>query len=134
MEGFVGADADTKTFDSGTTTTRLRLATTERGYITRLGVQVPDRTTWHTVVLWGGLARVAQQIKKGTRIAVRGKYESRRWTDASGIEREVYEINADELHFLERPADSKDGNNNGNSDYHGTERTSVDYATFPPGE
>jgi single-strand DNA-binding protein len=50
------------------------LATTERAYTLQNGTQVPERTEWHNIVLWGGLAEVAERyVHKGDRIYIEGK-------------------------------------------------------------
>lgn len=108
--GHLGDEPETKIFESGNVCTRLRLATTERGYVTRAGSQVPDRTSWHNVVLWGGIARVAaDNLHKGDQICVKGRYETRDYEDKSGAPRTAYEVNAEEFYFLSPKKQKDDG-------------------------
>ena len=56
--GNVGADPEVKYIDNDTPVARLRIATTE-SYTNRNGEKI-ENTEWHTVVLWRGLAKVAE--------------------------------------------------------------------------
>ena len=65
--GNVGKDPEVRYLDNNVAVANFPLATTERGYTTRAGVQVPDRTEWHNIVLWRGLAETAEKyVRKGT--------------------------------------------------------------------
>ena len=59
--GNVGKDPDVRYLDSGIAVATFSLATTERGYTLQNGTQVPDRTEWHNIVLWRGLAQTAEK-------------------------------------------------------------------------
>ena len=60
--GNVGAEPEVRYVDQGVAVARLRLATSERGYTLPNGTQVPDRTDWHNVILWGSSA--LQQLRR----------------------------------------------------------------------
>lgn len=78
------------------------VATTERGYTTQNGVQVPERTEWHNIVCFGRLADVAARfLHKGSKVFIEGKMRTRKYKDRNGIERYVTEINADSLEMLD---------------------------------
>lgn len=99
--GNVGKDPEVRYFDNGAAVVNFPLATTERGYTAANGTQVPDRTEWHNVVLWRGLAKVAEQyVKKGTQLYIEGRIRSRSYDDQQGIKRYVYEIYADSMELL----------------------------------
>ena len=101
--GNVGKDPEVKYFDNGNAVANFTLATTERGYSTSSGVQVPDRTEWHNIVCWRGLAKIAEQyVRKGTMLYIEGKIRTRRYDDTTGIKRYVTEIYADNLELLSR--------------------------------
>ena len=57
--GNVGKDPDVRYFDSGAAVANFPLATSERGYTLANGTVVPERTEWHNLVLWRGLAETA---------------------------------------------------------------------------
>lgn len=104
--GNVGKDPDVRYFDNGSAVVNFTLATTERGYTAANGTQIPDRTEWHNIVCWRGLAKVAEQfIKKGTQVYVEGKIRTRSYDDQNGIKRYVVEIYADNLELLGRKGD-----------------------------
>lgn len=101
LVGNVGKDPDVKYFDNGSAVASFTLATTERGYTAQNGTTIPDRTEWHNVVCWRGLAKIAEQfVKKGTRLYIDGKIRSRSYDDAKGVKRYVTEIYADNLELL----------------------------------
>jgi single-strand DNA-binding protein len=101
--GNVGKDPDIKYFDNGSAVANFTLATTERGYTAANGTQIPDRTEWHNIVCWRGLAKVAEQfIRKGSQVYIEGRIRSRTYDDANGVKRFVIEIYADNLELLGR--------------------------------
>ncbi|MDH6310838.1 single-strand DNA-binding protein [Dysgonomonas sp. PFB1-18] len=101
LVGNVGKDPDVKYFDNGSVVANFTLATTERGYTAANGTQIPDRTEWHNIVCWRGLAKVAEQfVRKGVQVYVEGKIRSRTYDDANGVKRYVNEIYADNLELL----------------------------------
>ncbi|MDR1091469.1 MAG: single-stranded DNA-binding protein [Prevotella sp.] len=101
LVGNVGKDPDVKYFDNGSVVANFTLATTERGYTAANGTQIPDRTEWHNIVCWRGMAKVAEQfVKKGTQVYIEGKIRSRTYDDANGIKRYVNEIYADNMELL----------------------------------
>ncbi|MFT3995428.1 MAG: single-stranded DNA-binding protein [Dysgonomonas sp.] len=101
--GNVGKDPDIKYFDNGSVVANFTLATTERGYTAANGTQIPDRTEWHNIVCWRGLAKVAEQfVRRGTQVYIEGKIRSRTYDDANGQKRYVSEIYADNLELLGR--------------------------------
>lgn len=106
--GYLGKDAETQTFENGNTKTTIEVATTERGFVTRTGQQVPDRTTWHHVVFWGGLAKMCADLKKGHRVAIQGRYESSTFAAEDGTQRMYYCVNATDIEFL-TPKPIQDG-------------------------
>jgi len=56
------------------------IATTDRGYTTKNGTQVPDRTEWHNIVAWRGLAEICEKyVHKGDLLYIEGKITNRSW-------------------------------------------------------
>lgn len=98
--GNVGNDPEFKDFGTSKVA-NFTVATTERAFTTKSGQEAPERTEWHRVVVWGGLARVVEgYVKKGTRVYVEGKMRTREYTDQAGVQRRVSEIHADNLILL----------------------------------
>ncbi|MBR1480764.1 MAG: single-stranded DNA-binding protein [Paludibacteraceae bacterium] len=101
--GNVGNDPEVRYLDRGVCIANFNLATTERGYIMQNGTQVPDRTEWHAVVLWRNLAEWSERfIRKGMKIYVEGKIQTRTW-EKDGQMRRKTEIIAENIQILYRP-------------------------------
>ena len=99
--GNVGKDPDVRYLDSGVAVATFSLATTERGYTLQNGTQVPDRTEWHNIVLWRGLAQTAEKyVHKGDKLYIEGKIRSRSYDDQNGVKRSIVEIFADNMEML----------------------------------
>ena len=99
--GNVGKDPDVRYLDNGVAVATFSLATTERGYTLQNGTQVPDRTEWHNIVLWRGLAQTAEKyVHKGDKLYIEGKIRSRSYDDQNGIKRSIVEIFADNMEML----------------------------------
>ena len=99
--GNVGKDPDVRYLDSGVAVATFSLATTERGYTLQNGTQVPDRTEWHNIVMWRGLAQTAEKyVHKGDKLYIEGKIKSRSYDDQNGIKRTIVEIFADNMEML----------------------------------
>lgn len=78
------------------------VATTEKGYTTKSGTQVADKTEWHNVVCFGRLAEVVEKyINKGMKVYVSGKMRTRTYEDKQGIKRSIMEIHAETMEMLD---------------------------------
>ena len=103
LKGFVGGDPKITDFpDNGGKVAQFSLATTERGYKTQDGREIPEKTTWHNIVVKRtGLAGVCQQyVKKGTPLLISGRIENREFTDNQGVTRHITEIVVEEMELL----------------------------------
>lgn len=105
----MGMDPVYTKLDNGASKARLRVATTET-YRNAQGERF-DRTEWHTVILWRGLADLAEKyLHKGSRIYIEGKLRTRQITGQDGSKRNITEIEAENLVMLDRRQDSGNGN------------------------
>lgn len=103
LVGNVGADPEVRYLDRGVAIATFNLATTERGYTMQNGTVVPDRVEWHSIVLWRQLAEWGEKyIRKGQKIYVEGKLQTRRW-ERDGVQKQKTEIIADNVQILHRP-------------------------------
>ena len=102
LKGNVGMDPRITDFENGGKVAQFTLATTERGFKTRDGQEIPDETTWHNIVVKRtGLAGVCEQfVKKGTPILITGKVRNRKYTDQYGADKFITEIHVDEMELL----------------------------------
>lgn len=102
--GNAGRDPEVRYLDNGVAVATLTLATSERGYTLQNGTQVPERTEWHNIVLWRGLAEVAEKyVRKGDKLYIEGKIRTRSYDDQNGVKRYVVEIFADNMEMLSAP-------------------------------
>lgn len=108
LKGNVGADPRITDFPGGGKVAQFSLATTERGFKTKDGKDVPEKTTWHNIVVKKtGLAGVCEDyVRKGTPLLIVGKIETRDYTDNSGQVRYITEIIVDEMELLGQKRDS----------------------------
>lgn len=98
--GNVGRDPDLKYTPSRIPVTSFRLATSET-WKDREG-KVQEHTDWHTIVAWRGLAEVIHRlVKKGSRVYIEGRIQTRSFDDKAGNRRHVVEILADNMLLLE---------------------------------
>lgn len=99
--GNVGRDPEVRYLDSGIAVASLPLAATDRAYTLANGTQVPERTEWHNLVLWRGLAETAEKyVHKGDKLYVEGKIRTRSYDDQTGAKRYVTEIFVDSMEML----------------------------------
>ena len=106
--GNVGKDPEVRYYEQDQAVAQITLATTERGYTLQNGTQVPDRTEWHNVVFYRGMAKVVERyVRKGDKLFVEGRIRNRTYDDQKGIRHYITEIVADNMEML-----SPKGNNN----------------------
>lgn len=123
--GNVGNEPEIRYLDRGVAIANFNLATTERGYIMQNGTQVPDRTEWHSIVLFRNLAEWSERyIHKGMKIYVEGKLQTRRW-EKDGQMRQRTEIVAENIQVLHRPQQYNNSVVNNTEDTNIQEETNV---------
>lgn len=114
LVGNVGKDPEIRYFENEQSVANFSLATTERGYKTKDGKEVPDRTEWHNLVAWRGLAKVVENyVKKGSQIYVEGRLRTRSYDDANGVKRYVTEVVIESLNLLGRKSSGAEAPSSG---------------------
>ncbi len=104
--GNVGRDPEVRYVANNVPVARFSLATSKRGYKTADGKITPERTEWHNLVLWRGLAEIAQKyVKKGTQIYIEGEIQYNSY-EKDGITRYSTEIVVSEMQMLGRRDDN----------------------------
>lgn len=104
--GNLGKDPEVKTFEGGNMLVRFPLATSET-YTSRQTNEKVETTEWHNVVLWRGLAEVAEKyLKKGDKVFIEGRIKTRSWEDDKGEKRYSTEIRGDNMTMLGAPSDN----------------------------
>lgn len=101
LMGYTGKDPDVKTFDNGGVVAQFPLATTKRGFTTKDGREIPERTEWHNIVLQNGLAKVAKEyVKKGDKLYIEGDIRTRSYEDNNGVKRYITEVYGFKMEML----------------------------------
>ena len=95
-------DTELRATGSGTPVSNIRLATNR---VTRgKDGELTEHTQYHTIICWERLAeQTAKHVTKGRLVYVEGRLESRSFTDREGKEREVTEVIAADVQFLDGP-------------------------------
>lgn len=107
MLGNVGKDPDVRHLENNCVA-QFSLATTKKGYTTKEGQTVPDRTEWHSLVVWNKLAEIVEKfVKKGDKLYVEGELRYRSYDDQNGVRRYVTEIYVENMEMLTPKGDSK---------------------------
>ncbi len=91
--GNLGRDPEVRTFQNGGKVCNLRIATSEQWKDKQSGER-KERTEWHTVAVFQeGLVRICEQyLKKGSKVYIEGKLQTRKWQDQSGADRYSTEV------------------------------------------
>ena len=101
--GNLGKDPEVRAIPSGAKVANFSIATTD-SYTGKDGNKV-DKTEWHNIVMWRGLAEVAEKyLRKGSQVYIEGRLQTRSWDDQNGQKRYTTEIVADNMVMLGRPA------------------------------
>jgi single-strand DNA-binding protein len=99
--GNVGTEPEVRYFEADSCVARVRLATTEKGYVLQNGTRVPDRTDWHNLVFYRKLAKVVEQyVHKGDKLYVDGRLQYSQYDDKRGVQRMATEIIVDNMEML----------------------------------
>lgn len=99
--GNLGKDPDVQYLDGNIGVAKFSLATTET-YKDRSGKLI-SQTEWHTVVLWRGLADLAQKyLHKGSLVYIEGRLKTRSWEDKEGNKKFATEVVGDNLIMLDK--------------------------------
>lgn len=112
--GNLGRDPEVRTFQNGGKVCNLRIATSENWKDRNTGER-RERTEWHTVAIFNeALVRLAEQyLRKGSKVYIEGKLETRKWQDQSGQDRYSTEVvlrpYAGEMTFLDGRGDGGGG-------------------------
>jgi len=98
--GNLGADPETRYMPSGDAVCNFSVATTDKWKDKQSG-EWKEATTWHRISAFGKLAEICgQYLKKGSQIYCEGKLQTRKFTDAAGVEKYSTEIRLDSMQML----------------------------------
>jgi single-strand DNA-binding protein len=129
--GNLGKDPDVQVLEGNIAVAKFPLATTET-FKDRSGKLI-SQTEWHTVVLWRGLADLAQKyLHKGSLVYIEGRLRTRSWEDKEGSKKFSTEVVGDNLIMLDKRADGTHPNVPGTS-HHGSVEGFTN-GDLPPGD
>ncbi len=127
--GNLGQDPDVRATPSGKQVSTIRMATS-RKYKDQSG-EWQENTEWHSVVLWGWLAdNAAQYLKKGSKVYIEGRLQTRNYEGKDGVTRYVTEVVADNMVMLDGRKSDSDGSYNQGSNRGG--KVSDNYSQASP--
>jgi len=128
--GNLGKDPDVQYLEGNIGVAKFPLATTET-FKDRSGKLI-SQTEWHTVVLWRGLAELAQKyLHKGSLVYIEGRLRTRSWEDKEGNRKFATEVVGDNLIMLDKRTDASStggthSDNSGMEGYGGDQGSSLD--------
>ncbi|MGI4022224.1 MAG: single-stranded DNA-binding protein [Janthinobacterium lividum] len=106
LVGHLGKDPEYRHLEDGVAVASFPLATSE--IILKDGKRI-ESTEWHNIVLWRGLADIAQQLlAKGKLVYIEGKLKTRSFESKEGIKKYTTEIVAENFKLLGRKNDFSD--------------------------
>lgn len=109
LVGNVGIEPTLRNFDNGGAACNITIATTDKGFKTKDGREIPDKTEWHNVVFKNQLAQVASKyLHKGDKVYIEGKLQTREYLK-DNVKHYVTEIIVKDFEFMQ----GKGGGNGG---------------------
>ena len=110
LVGNLGKDPEVRYLEGGTAVANFSIATSE-SYKDKTSGERKTNTEWHNIVVWRGLAEVAEKyLKKGSQIYLEGKLRNRQWQDKDGGTRYTTEVVADNFQMLGKKEDNNTTN------------------------
>lgn len=107
--GNLGKDPEVRSTQSGGKMANITIATSENWTNKQTG-QREEKTEWHRLVLFNNPAEIAEKyLKKGSKIFVEGKLQTRKWTDKDNQERYTTEVMVDNFTMLDGKRDGEGG-------------------------
>ena len=110
--GNLGRDPEVRASQGGGKSANITIATSDNWNNKQTG-QREERTEWHRLVMFNATAEIAEKyLRKGSKIFVEGKLQTRKWTDKENQERTTTEVVVDNFTMLDSKRDGESGGNN----------------------
>ena len=104
LVGNLGQDPEVKYMQNGKAVANLSIATSE-SWNDQQG-QKQERTEWHRLTAYDKLAEIiGEYVKKGSKIYVEGKLQTRKWQDQQGQDRYTTEVIINQMQMLDGKKD-----------------------------
>tara|TARA_B100000902_G_scaffold68112_1_gene74252 strand:- start:263 stop:700 length:438 start_codon:yes stop_codon:yes gene_type:complete len=124
--GNLGKDPEVRHLENGASVANFSIATSENYKDRKTGEKV-SQTEWHNIVVWRGLADIAEKfLKKGDKVYIEGKLKTRSWQDQDGNNRYTTEVITDNLTMLGKSPENKSNGNEINTN--STDNQSDDFS------
>lgn len=108
LVGNLGKDPEVRHLENGAAVANFSIATSE-SYKDKNGER-QTQTEWHNIVLWRGLAEIAEKyLRKGNQVYIEGKLRTRSWDDKDGVTRYTTEVVGDQMTMLGSKSDNAQG-------------------------
>jgi len=108
LVGNLGNDPEVRYTPSGSAVANITIATSDSWKDKNTG-QKQERTEWHRVVMFNRLGEIAgEYLKKGSKVYIEGRLQTRKWQDKNGQDRYTTEIIASEMQMLDSRGGSGD--------------------------
>jgi single-strand DNA-binding protein len=105
LSGFVGTDPTIRYVEKRPIA-EFSLATKDPARTNAAGMQIPERTEWHRIVMWDANAEFAEKyIRKGSRLLLEGQLRTRIWEDRNTIKHSITEVYVSSFELLPRGGD-----------------------------
>jgi single-strand DNA-binding protein len=115
LVGRLGKDPEVRNLDNGATVANFTIATSET-YRDKTTGDKKEITEWHNIVLWRGLAEIAQKyLHKGDMVYIEGKLRTRSW-EKEGVTRYTTEVVGDNMTMLSTRGSSGGSSSSGHSE------------------
>ena len=99
--GNLGSDPETRYTTSGSAVSNLSVATSRR-WRDKQTSEMKEDTEWHRVVAFGRTAEIAgEYLRKGSKVYIEGRFQTRKWQDQQGQDRWTTEVVAEDLQMLD---------------------------------
>ena len=99
--GNLGADPEVRQTQGGNAVTNLSLATTDQWRDKQTG-ENQEKTEWHRVVAFQRLAEImGEYLRKGSKVYIEGRLQTRKWQDQNGQDRYTTEVVANDMQMLD---------------------------------
>lgn len=107
ITGYLGRDPELRHVGQGNSVCNFSIATTEKR--NGRGGEAENKTTWFRITAWGKQAELCNNyLAKGRQVMIEGRLSLSEYTDRDGNKRASLEVNATDVHFLERRGDGEE--------------------------
>lgn len=134
LVGRLGKDPEVRNLENGAVVANFTMATSET-YKDRVTGEKKEITDWHNIVLWRGLAEIAQKyLHKGDMVYIEGKMRTRSW-EKDGVTRYTTEVIGDNMTMLSTQRSGSGGGSNYSPEggYSGASKPQENYAADTSG-